>query len=94
MNKNYSLKSIQLGRYKNVTQGNQTSPVIYWVDIKNGKKVTLSSEKQVKSRKDDKFDYEGNMVATTIIRVNYKNNKTGVESYVDYYLNKLVDWDN
>lgn len=93
MGNNYSLESIQVGKYKNVTTNGKTEPVLYWTQIKNNKKVILSTQKQVID--EDSHDIvENSMYATTIIRVNYKYNKNGNTGSVDYYLNKIVDADN
>lgn len=94
MNSQYSMTSLQVGRYKNVKNGSNTTATLYWETIKNNKKVKLSNERQVTTFEGSngfKATKEESMVATTIIRVNYKNNKTGVTGYVDYYLNRLLD---
>ncbi len=93
MGNNYSLDSIQVGKYKNVTTNGKTEPVLYWEQIKNNKKVVLSTQKQVIDE-DSHDTVENSMYSTTIIRVNYKYNKNGSTGSVDYYFNKIVDSDN
>ena len=93
MGNNYSLESIQVGKYKNVTTNGKTEPVLYWEQIKNNKKVVLSTQKQVIDE-DSHDTVENSMYSTTIIRVNYKYNKNGSTGCVDYYFNKIVDSDN
>ncbi|WP_026660267.1 hypothetical protein [Butyrivibrio sp. AC2005] len=93
MSDNYSLESIQVGKYKNVSNGKDTEPVLYWETAKNNKKVILSSERQVIDTNEHDTKEES-MYATTIIRVNYKYLKNGSTGSVDYYFNRIVNADN
>jgi len=93
MSKGYNLESIQVGKYKNTKNGNTVEPVLYWTTIKNNKKVSLSGEKQVTESSDGEV-FEDSMYATTVLRVNYRYTKNNTTGCVDYYLNRIVDFDN
>lgn len=95
MNKGYTLESIQIGRYKNVTDKDTKNiePVLYFENHKNGKTLKLSESVQTTREEDKDGEYiENSLYATTIIRVNYVFK--GTKGYVDYYLNKIVNDDN
>ncbi|WP_022760060.1 MULTISPECIES: hypothetical protein [unclassified Butyrivibrio] len=92
MGKGYTLESVQVGRYKNVTnESKEVHPTLYWTTSANNKTIKLSGEKQVS---EDRDILESSMYATTIIRVNYRYTKNNTTGCVDYYLNKIVDSDN
>ena len=93
MSKNYALESIQVGKYKNVTDAatKEVRPVLYWKNIANNKNVKVSGERQVS---EDKSLVEDSMYATTILRVNYRYLKNNTTGRVDYYINRIVDTDN
>ncbi|WP_408071071.1 hypothetical protein [Butyrivibrio sp. JL13D10] len=93
MSKNYALESIQIGKYRNNGSGNKVEPVLYWTPSKNNKKVNLSGEKQVTVAENGDVTEES-MYSTTIIRINYKYLKNNTTGSVDYYLNRIVDYDN
>ncbi len=88
MNSKYTMTALKVGRYSNNKTG---EPTLYWTDFANNTKLTLSDERQVTTS--DTITEES-MMATTILRVEYVNKKTNVPGSVNYYFNRIVNYDN
>ncbi len=85
MNGGYSIRSIQVGKYTRPTDAALT-----WSNYTPGKKLKLSKVvHQVTAA--DGVSYDSDILAVTVIRVNYHIDGTRFDGYVDYYLNKLIE---
>lgn len=85
MNKGYSIRSIQVGKY-----AKETDAALTWSNLNTGKKLKLSNVVH-KVNGADGASFDSDILAVTVIRVNYHIDGTKFDGSVDYYLNRLVE---
>ena len=90
MKSGYTLDGIFLG--KNVMQADGTT-VKQFTQITNNSNIKLSTVPDYSlDAEDDLVKLKEGMTAETVIRIYYVDKNSGTKSYVDYYLNLLVNY--